>query len=185
MEELGLSIFLLLSLLWFAPALAHLALCLLAAALAYKYWRYRFGGLAERWKRKGVAQPGWSAFPLGNSAASDFWAKIGWEDPVEVVRRQYDQVAPASVAVERPKVFGTYDFGLSATPILTVREPAIARGILVADTPAHFDRRPWFPIDDARDTRTDRIWKKMLFNLRGREGRKVRLKSYYAYTYLH
>ena len=174
MEELGLSLFLLLACSYFAPTLAYAALVALNALAAYHYWRFRFGGRgrgANYWLHRGVAPPhGWrrAVFPFGNTAANSLWVKLGRAAPGDAVRRQYgDAVAAASdgaaranaggSAMSQKKAFGTYDFGLRAAPVLHLADPALARRMLVDKFDSFSERRPKYPPEAAGDTRFSNI----------------------------
>ncbi len=180
MEELGISIFVALSLLWLAPTLAHLLLCLAAAVLTYRYSRHRLRG--AHWSERGVRQPRrrW-LFPFGNTASSGFWVRVaGWEDERDAVRKQYEEVMGATSS--RAKVFGTHDAGLAACPVLHVADPDLARRVLSGKPgkTAFLDRPRWYPTGAAQNTRTDKMWKSMLFNLNGEDWRKV---SFFHYSF--
>ncbi len=174
MEELGLSLIVLVVITFFSPQLTLWLLLLLSTVVAYSFFRSRFSGTSRYWASRGVKQPGWNFFPLGNNAANSTWVKMGRTDPVDAVKKQYKDTVGEEE--NRIKMYGTYDFGLSSKPVAYLADLELAKKVLEGEESVRFkDREARWPVDAACDTRTDRIWSRQLVNLNGQEWKKVQL----------
>ncbi len=77
----------------------------------------------------GVRQPGYNNFLVGNNPLSASLG-LGKENSIPLSRRQYNEFAGE-------KYYGTYGFGLSATPILMVRDLDLIRHVVGMEHNAH------------------------------------------------
>jgi hypothetical protein len=99
---------------------AELALAALATFVCYLYcifWRS-----SDYWKRRGVAQPAYNAFPLGNNPFTQLRWIVKWEHCLVQYQEQYNQFY-------EDKFYGTYGL-LGTQPIFILKDLDLIKSVL-------------------------------------------------------
>ncbi len=92
---------------------------LLAAIVAYFYLKFK--SRSNYWSKKGIWQPDWNSFPLGNNPISAASRQFGYTTLIEATEKLYKDAGDVPY-------FGSY--GMLGKPILMLKDLDLIKAVM-------------------------------------------------------